>query len=269
LTVVRRSDQNRPMRTRAAVLAVAAAGWAIVLARMQDMDRGPGTTLGTLGFFVATWVAMMAAMMLPSAAPAISLYAHLHRRRRATERGTPGAVAIYVAGYGAVWTAAGVAAYAIDRSGRSLIGGHLAWSQGGRWLVAALLIVAAAWQLTPWKDACLARCRGPLGMFVASSRDGRAGAFRMGVTAGAWCFGCCWALMLSLFALGVMSLTWMALITALIAIERLVPWRAVATLAPAAVLVALAVGVAAAPAEVPGLTRPSGGPGMETMGMHR
>jgi hypothetical protein len=109
----------------------------------------------------------------------------------------------------------------------------------------------------------------PLGFLVSEWRDGRTGALRMGGHHGAWCLGCCWALMAGLFAVGAMSVPWMIVITLLIAAEKLLPWRLPATVAVAGVLAALAIGVAAAPAHVPGLTIPHGmsmgGAGMDGM----
>ena len=134
-----------------------------------------------------------------------------------------------------------------------------------------MLIAAAAYQLTPLKDVCLRKCRNPLMFLLTSWRRGRFGALRMGVEHGAWCVGCCWALMAALFALGVMSIGWMAFIAALIAIEKLLPWKAFANRGVAVLLVALGIAVAFAPDRVPGLTLP-GSPqaarAMQSMGMH-
>ena len=130
-----------------------------------------------------------------------------------------------MAGYLVTWTLAGLAAYGLPRPGRALDGGALAWDEGGRWLAAGVLFGAAAYELTPLKYACLRRCRGPLGFVIEHWRDGRLGALRMGVMHGAWCVGCCWALMAALFALGAMSIAWMVLIALLIAVEKLLPWR--------------------------------------------
>jgi predicted metal-binding membrane protein len=128
-----------------------------------------------------------------------------------------------------------------------------------------VLAGAALYEFTPLKDACLTRCRGPLGFFMESWRDGRLGALRMGLGHGAWCVGCCWALMAALFALGVMSLSWMALVAALIAIEKLVPWKAAANRGIAVGLLALGLVVAVAPASVPGLTLPGSPQAEEAM----
>jgi hypothetical protein len=133
-----------------------------------------------------------------------------------------------------------------------------------------VILAAAVYQLTPLKDACLRRCRSPLMFILNSWRPGSAGALRMGVEHGLWCVGCCWALMAALLALGVMSIGWMALIAAFIAVEKLVPWRAAASGIVTAGLVVLAIGVLAWPEEVPGLTipgSPEANEAMEAMGM--
>src|SRR5262249_56278421 len=108
-------------------------------------------------------------------------------------------------------------------------GDVLAWDRAGRWGAGATLLVAAAYELTPLKDACLGKCRSPLGFLVGEWRDGATGALRMGAMHGAWCVGCCWALMASLFALGVMSIAWMAVVAGLIAFENLYRWRHLST----------------------------------------
>jgi predicted metal-binding membrane protein len=240
------------------LVALAAFAWWSTGVRMDGMDAGPGTDPGALGFYVSTWVVMMAAMMFPSIAPMVLMYAALQRGRR--EKGmvaSAGATACFVAGYLLLWAAAGLAFYAALKLGRQLDGGLFAWHNAGRWTAAGVLALAAVYEFTPMKYACLRRCRGPLGFLVTEWRDGRTGALRMGVVHGAWCLGCCWALMAGLFALGAMSLPWMIVIAALIAVEKLVPWEAPATAAVAATLAVLAIGVAAAPGSVPGLTVPS------------
>jgi hypothetical protein len=119
-----------------------------------------------------------------------------------------------------------------------------------------VVLGAAVYQLTPLKDVCLRKCRSPLMFVLTAWRPGRAGALAMGIEHGAWCVGCCWALMAALFALGVMSIGWMALIAAFIALEKLLPWRAVANRGIAIALAVLAIAIAAAPEDVPGLTLP-------------
>jgi len=118
------------------------------------------------------------------------------------------------------------------------------------------LLVAAAYELTPLKDVCLGKCRTPLGFLIGNWREGLDGAVRMGARHGAWCLGCCWALMASLFALGVMSVVWMAVVAGLIAFEKLMPSRRVATYGTAALLLSLGMLMLMAPHLVPGLTIP-------------
>lgn len=243
------------------LLALALAGWLFTDSRMEGMDAGPGTDLGGLGFYVASWVTAMAAMMFPSIWPMVSVFARLQRRRREAGRTAPaGATALFVAGYLLTWTAAGLAAYGLFAATRSLSIDALSWDQAGRYVAGGVIVAAAVYQLTPLKYACLRRCRGPLTFLIESWREGSIGALRMGVAHGAWCLGCCWVLMAALFALGVMSVGWMVLIAALIALEKLAPWQWLATRGVAIVLVALGIAVSAAPAQVPGLTIP-GSPG--------
>ena len=227
--------------------------WWVTAVRMTGMDAGPGTDLGALGWFMGVWVVMMAAMMFPSLSPTVALYAKM-----TSERG-PSRGLLFAAAYLIVWGAAGVLAYALFRLGRSLFGDGLAWRAGGQWFAAAVLFAAAIYELTPLKDVCLHKCRSPLGFLLGVWRDGPRGALEMGAKHAAWCLGCCWALMAALFALGVMSLAWMALVAALIALEKALPWRRVATWATTLVLVVLAVGLLAAPHAIPGLVVPAGG----------
>jgi predicted metal-binding membrane protein len=234
----------------ALLLAAAGVAWWVSAERMAGMDMGPGSDLGGLGWFAGIWVVMMAAMMLPSVAPTVGIYARMTRAR------DPVAPLLFVFGYLAVWAAAGVAAYGAFRAGRALFGDDLHWDGAGRWLAAATLAFAAIYELTALKDACLSKCRSPLGYLMGAWRGGRAGALRMGAGHGAWCLGCCWALMAALFALGVMSLVWTAVVAALIALEKTLPWKRTAMFGTALVLLALAIGVIASPGDVPGLTVP-------------
>jgi len=234
----------------ALLFALAALAWWLTVDRMDEMDGGPGADLGKLGWFTGVWVVMMAAMMFPSVAPTVALYSHMTKRRE------PLGPLAFASGYLLTWAAAGLAAYGALVLGRELLGDSLAWDNGGRWLAGGIVALAAAYELTPLKDTCLGRCRGPLGFLLGNWRDGLGGALSMGMKHGAWCVGCCWALMAALFALGVMSIAWMAFVAAVIALEKLLPWRRVATYATAAILVALALLLLVAPDLVPGLTVP-------------
>jgi len=242
----------------ALLFGLAAAGWWWTIGQMRGMDAGPWTALGSAGFFLGVWVVMMGAMMLPSVAPTVALYGRMAGKRTL-------APVLFAAGYLVTWAAGGVVAFGLAYGGSRVLGGVLDWDRAGRWVAGATLVVAAVYELTPLKDACLGKCRSPLGFILGSWRGGNAGALRMGATHGAWCVGCCWALMASLFALGIMSVAWMAFVAGLIAAEKLVPWRRVATWGTAGILLALGVLMLAAPHLIPGLTIP--GHGMAPMGM--
>jgi predicted metal-binding membrane protein len=242
------------VRTRlglvALLLALAVLAWWLTADRMAGMDAGPGTDLGALGWFLGVWVVMMAAMMFPSVSPTVALYAQMTRRRG------PSRPLLFTSGYLLVWGIAGVAAYGLFHLGKSLFGADLGWDAGGRWFAGGVLTIAALYELTPLKDVCLAKCRSPLGFLLGTWRDGARGALEMGARHGAWCLGCCWALMAALFALGVMSLAWTALVAALIAFEKTLPWGRAVTWTTAAVLLVLAVALVAIPHSVPGLVVP-------------
>jgi predicted metal-binding membrane protein len=243
-----------PARTRlwlvAFLLVLAALGWWWTIGETQGMDAGPWTGPGTLGWFLGIWVVMMAAMMFPSAWPAVTLYS------RMAKAGSALSPLLFAAGYLVTWTAVGLGAFTIAAAGSNVAGDLFAWDRAGRWVAGVTLLGAAVYELTPLKDACLGRCRSPLGFLVGAWQDGRWGALAMGARHGAWCVGCCWALMASLFALGVMSVTWMALVAVLIAFEKLVRWRPLATTGTAATLALLGVLLLAAPQVIPSLTIP-------------
>ena len=248
------------LATYGVLVLLAAVAWTASDLRMSGMDAGPGSPLGTFGFFIATWVVMMAAMMFPSVGPMVHMYVNIQRGRRRKSMPAPaGATACFVGGYLLVWSAAGALAYAAAKVGAHLGGSSLNWSHGGRWIAGGVILLAAGYELTPLKQVCLSHCRSPISFILGSWRSGRSGALRMGIRHGAWCLGCCWALMAALFALGVMSLAWMSVIGALIAIEKLLPWRRVGVAITTAVLLLLAAGVALAPGHVPGLTVPGSG----------
>jgi predicted metal-binding membrane protein len=240
-----------------ALLVLALLAWFVTDNRMGEMDSTPGMALGSLGFFVTVWVVMMAAMMFPSVAPTVLMYDRLREGHRARGRGAaPDATALFVAGYLLVWTLAGLGAYAVFELVRAIDPPFLAWDEAGRYVTAGVIVAAAIYQVTPLKHACLVKCRSPM-MFLAERwRHGRGGGLELGARHGAWCLGCCWALMAALFAVGVMSLGWMALIAAFIAAEKLLPWPVAARRTVAVLLLFLGLGIAIAPADVPGFAEP-------------
>jgi predicted metal-binding membrane protein len=240
------------------LFALAGVCWWWTAHQLHGMDTGPWSALGGIGWFLGVWIVMMAAMMLPSVAPTVALYSRMTRDRSTV------LPLIFVGGYLFTWAAAGLAAFAVGTVGSAVAGTSLEWNHAGRVLAGMILLVAAGYQLSPLKDVCLGKCRSPLGMLLGSWRDGELGAVRMGMKNGAWCVGCCWALMASLFALGVMSVVWMAAVAGLIAIEKTAPWGRPAAYGTAIVLVGLGVMFLAAPSAIPGLTIPHSG-GMSPM----
>ena len=232
----------------AVLLAVAGVSWWSTVDRMRGMDDGPWSGLGTFGWFLGAWVVMMAAMMFPSVAPTVALYSRMTVQRSRV------APLWFAAGYVVAWAAIGALAFAAARGGSSLAGDVLAWDRAGRWLAGATLLTAAAYELTPLKHVCLRKCRSPLGYLLGAWRERWTGALRMGAGHGAWCVGCCWALMASLFALGVMSIAWMVFVAALITAEKLLPWRRTVTYGAAALLATLGILLLVVPDAIPGLT---------------
>jgi len=233
-----------------ALTAVAGACWVLTVERMQGMDMGPGTDLGAVGWFAIVWVTMMAAMMLPSLSPMAVAYSAAARGRAA--RSAAGTVA-FAAAYLVPWAAFGLLAYALIEGIRSLDAGILAWDRAGQYVAGGILLGAAVYELTRAKRTCLRHCRDTQ---LLRHRPGAGGAVIMGVEQGAFCVGCSGALMAALFALGVMSIAWMLVIAALIAIEKLLPWQLVTTGATAAAMAVLGVAIIVAPDQVPWLTVP-------------
>jgi predicted metal-binding membrane protein len=172
---------------------------------------------------------------------------------------------VFVGGYLLTWAAAGLLGYAIIEGGRALDLGFLSWDSGGPYVAGAVIVAAGIYQLTPLKDVCLRQCRSPMMFLLTRWQPGRIGALRMGMEHGGWCVGCCWGLMAALFAVGVMSIGWMVFVAALIAMEKLLPWKAVANRSIAALLVVLGLGVAFFAADVPGLTLPDSPAAMRAM----
>jgi predicted metal-binding membrane protein len=203
-----------------ATLGLAAASWIVAVRLMSGMDMGVATRLGSFAFFAALWVPMMAAMMLPGAAPAVV--------RRAQASGRVRAVPLFIGSYLTVWALVGVAVYALDRPHGSVAAG-------------AAAIAAGAYECTPLKRHFRGRCH-------ESVRSG----FRFGL----YCTGSSLGLMLILVALSVMSVTWMAVITVLVLAQKLLPARAAVDVPVALAIVGLGALIVLAPASVPGLTPP-------------
>jgi len=199
---------------------------------MPDMDMSgmdmPGMDMPGLHEWGVTtvlllfvmWAVMMVAMMVPSAAPMILAFLTVNQRRRATARPLV-PVGIFLLGYLAVWTAysavASLAQWRLHEA--ALLSSTMTASSPV--LSGGLLIAAGVFQWTPLKRACLKGCRSPLSFLMSEWRDGTAGAFVMGLRHGAYCVGCCWALMALLFVAGVMNLLWVAVIAFFVMAEKI------------------------------------------------
>jgi predicted metal-binding membrane protein len=201
-----------------ATLGLAAAAWVIAVRQMNGMDMGVATQLGSFAFFVAVWTAMMAAMMLPGAVPAVVRRAHASDRVRA--------VPLFVASYLAVWAVVGVAVYAVYRPHGTAIAG-------------AVALAAGVYELTPVKRHFRRRCQASV---------------RSGLEFGLCCVGSSIGLMLVLVAGGVMSVAWMSVIAILVLAQKLLPTKAAVDLPVALAIVGLGLLIVITPASVPGLT---------------
>jgi predicted metal-binding membrane protein len=203
-----------------AVAALAAAAWAVTVALARHMGSGPGTMGLALVPFLGLWVVMMAAMMLPSVAPVAVLWTRLISGASAGA-GRAARMSAFLSGYLLTWAAVGVVAFAaLSGTGRLVTGSPVA----AKWLGVAIFITAGAYQLTPWKDWCLRRCRSPIGaLMYYLGFKGRGRDIRVGLHHGATCAGCCWGLMIVLIAVGVMNVAVMAALAVVIFAEKL--WR--------------------------------------------
>jgi len=190
------------------------------------------------------WAVMMVGMMTAPAAPVLLLYARTQSSRDRT--GVPGAVLLFGLGYITVWL--GFSACAAMMQWALHQGALLspAMSASSRYLAGAILIAAGAYQLTPLKRACLTQCQSPLGFLMGHWRTGKSGSFWMGLRHGAYCLGCCWALMLVLFAVGVMNLAWVAVLAGFILVEKIGPPGALVSRIGGAIMIAFGVGLIAA-----------------------
>jgi len=224
----------------AALAVIATAAWIWMIREARDltltgmceclgMEMG-GAASALLPLFLM-WAGMMVAMMLPSAAPMILMFAAVSRNRRQQERAyVP--VIIFVAGYIAIWTAFSVVAagaqWFLHRE--ALLSSAMVSSSA--WLGGILLLAAGIFQFTPLKHACLSQCRAPFEFIMTRWREGAGGAFRMGLEHGLYCAGCCWALMGLLFVAGVMNILWIAALSLIVGLEKLLPrgiWLSSAT----------------------------------------
>jgi len=202
--------------------------WRLPHAMMMEANPADWT-LGYAIVMVAMWWTMMIAMMLPSAAPMVLLHARVtrHAARQSSTGSVSVPAAVFSAGYLAIWLCFSILAtvleWGLERAG--VVDGMMMGSVSV-WLTGGLLIAAGVYQLSPLKSVCLSHCRSPIAYLSRHWRPGRRGAFLMGVEHGSYCLGCCWALMLLLFAGGVMNLLWIAGLSAIVLLEKLAPFGA-------------------------------------------
>jgi predicted metal-binding membrane protein len=248
-----------------ALLVLSALAWALVAWRALSMSAPSSTnamdgampapaglTMGmSATLFLAIWIAMMVAMMFPSAAPMVLMFnAIAVGKRQRGQAYTP--TWIFVAGYLLVWTLAGVAAYLAALGLDALAAQSMFLMDNASRIGGALLVLAGIYQLTPLKNVCLSACRTPTQFLMTSWRDGPGGAVRMGFSHGAYCLGCCWLLFAILFPLGMMNIAALALLTALIFAEKVLPvGRQVSVIAGIA-LIAYGALVIVSPSFLPG-----------------
>lgn len=189
-----------------------------LLASTPDMIMQVDWTLGYVAIVFVMWWLMMIAMMVPSAAPTILLYAALNSSRGAW------APVLFSAGYLAIWGIfSGAATAAQAAFAQFSVISAMLMTVTAPWLGAAILVGAGMYQFTPLKAACLHHCRGPVEALTRHRRTGRAAAFRMGLVHGRYCLGCCWSLMALLFVGGIMNIWWILGIAIYVAIEKLAP----------------------------------------------
>ena len=244
-----------------ALLALAAGAWALLVWQWATSKGDMSLTMGMgAPLFVAIWVAMMVAMMFPTAAPMILMFARVHENRKTQGRAfVP--VWVFTSSYLVVWTLFGVLAYGVA-VGLDDFANQSGWLMDNAARIGGgVLVLAGLYQLSPLKYACLSKCRTPLTFILSSWRDGYLGSFQMGLEHGLYCLGCCWMLFVILFPLGMMNVGAMALITLLIFAEKSTPLgRQIAGFA-ALGLVAYGALVMFMPDLLPTMTMSSGGSG--------
>lgn len=206
------------------LVTLAGAAWAVLIWQAGENDGDMSLTMGmSAPLFISLWVAMMVAIMYPTASPMILSFARVHDSRK--ERGQAFVQTwVFAGSYILLWSATGVVAYALAVGGDSLAGSSRWITDNAPRLGGGLIIAAGLYQLTPLKDLCLSKCRTPVSFLMNSWRDGLGGSFRMGLEHGLFCLGCCWLLFLILFPLGMMSIGVLALITIVIFAEKLLPY---------------------------------------------
>jgi predicted metal-binding membrane protein len=201
------------------------------------------TTLALgVGLFLAMWVAMMVAMMFPSVYPMVLLFARVSKGQAGQSGRTQVPTWIFVAGYLTIWTLIGGVMYLASLLVH-WVSGQVSWPWEWSFVGSAVVLIGAGlYQLSSWKGVCLTHCRSPLSFILHQWREGTLGAFRMGIDHGAYCVGCCWGLMLVMFAMGLMSLAWMGVLTVVIFLEKVTHYGPTLSKVVGGVLIVLGVG---------------------------
>lgn len=238
------------------VVMLSIAAWIGTLAVMGGMDQGPGTSLHNLPVFLAGWVLMLTAMMLPSELNYIGAFAGMLRSRGSTPGERARIMTYFISGYGLAWVLYGLGAYLLDAVVRAVSPEIIAWNRQGPLLAGAVLIIAGLFQLSSLKHVCLKGCRSPLSFFAQYWKSGNAGAVAMGFRHGLVCVGCCWAMMGVMFAVGVMSLTWMAVLTLMMFAEKVLPKGHKLATPIAIFFAAMGIWIAVSPNTAPMLKNP-------------
>jgi predicted metal-binding membrane protein len=249
------ASTRRRLATAVVLSVLAVFAWIASIRQMNGTGMDSRFSVGTFGFFIGLWVVMMAAMMFPSVWPTVALYGTIARNRAAVGVRAGFASTTFVIAYLASWATYGVLAFGVLELASHSRLGDLSDEQLARYVVAPVALAAAIYELVPLKQACLRHCRSPFSFLLAHWRGGATGALQMGAIHGAYCVGCCWMLMLVLLALGMMSITWMAVVSVAIAVEKLAPrkfGRAASTVLTAGLLV-LAVVALVRPSALPGV----------------
>lgn len=204
----------------ALALTIPALGHGGALSHDAILDGAALPPLSTLALFLVAWQVMTAAMMLPSSLPLVSLFA---RASQGQARPTL-TLAIFLLAYFAVWTLFALLALLGD-AGVHLLSARWAWLDAHPWVIAgSMLLVAGGFQFSPLKERCLDVCRTPLNFLLRHYQRGMGAAWELGIRHGLFCLGCCWALMLTMFATGVGSIAWMAGLTGVMVVEKAIPW---------------------------------------------
>jgi predicted metal-binding membrane protein len=209
------------------LLVLAAAAWAIIVRQSSMTDMHGMQSMLTMDMaaplFLAVWVAMMVAMMFPTAAPMILTFAKVQQGKQ--RRGRPYIPTwVFLSAYLAIWTVFGALAYAAALGAAELADGSMWVMENAARIGGVVLILAGAYQLSPLKEICLAKCREPMAFVLTSWRNGYGGALRMGVEHGLYCLGCCWLLFVIVFPLGMMNVAVLAALVLLIFAEKSLPF---------------------------------------------